>query len=271
MTLPALLVLISVNLETQIGKIDDIAEITAYFPSDIPDNRVSEISERLPDPLLTRKSFMSAASALAQLSEVMNLKPILNALEYNPLPAALLVRPDEPDVATAREIEQILTNLPEVELVQLDSLWLQRLEAWLDLLDTLSSALSLIVVGGLLLIVSSTVGSAYRAVAEIHHQANRGTDSYVRRPFVYFGAFQGSRRYSGCLLTAALGHQLGIAVKALALHYQTIFAVAGLSVGQNLAMILLGASIGGFCVFFSVSRKIATFNPLFQQRYDDFQ
>ena len=47
MTLPALLVLITVNLEMQIGKIGDMAEITAYFSNDIGDNRVSEISERL--------------------------------------------------------------------------------------------------------------------------------------------------------------------------------------------------------------------------------
>ena len=133
MTLPALLVLISANLQTQLGKVEDMAEITAYFSNDIANNRVSEISERLHSLFANVEiRYVSAASALAQLSEVMTLKPILNALEYNPLPAALLVRPDEPGVATAREIEQILTNLPEVELVQLDSLWLQRLEAWLD-------------------------------------------------------------------------------------------------------------------------------------------
>ena len=80
---------------------------------------------------------MSLASALAQLSEVTTLKPVLGALESNPLPAAVIVRPKEPGVATAREIEQILVSLPEVELVQLDFLWLQRLEAWLDFLDTL--------------------------------------------------------------------------------------------------------------------------------------
>ena len=31
MTLPALLVLISVNLQAQLGKVEDMAEITAYF------------------------------------------------------------------------------------------------------------------------------------------------------------------------------------------------------------------------------------------------
>ena len=98
-----------------------------------------------------------------------------------------------------------------------------------------------------------------------------GTDAYVRRPFVYFGGFLGAAGGTlACLFTAAIGHQLVTAVNALALHYQpaqpaqtvqTVFAVAGLSVGQNLAIILLGASIGGLAAFFSVSRKIATFNP----------
>ena len=263
MTLPALLVLISVNLETQIGKIGDMAEITAYFSSDIPDNRISEISERLRSLFANVEiRYVSAASALAQLSEVMTLKPILHALEYNPLPAALLIRPDEPGVATAREIEQILTNLPEVELVQLDSLWLQRLEAWIGLLNTLSSAVSLVVVSGLLLIINNTIEGGVQSRREeirITKQLG-GTDAYVRRPFLYFGVFLGAAGGTlACLLTAALGHQLGIAVKALALLYETDFTVAGLSFGQNLAMILLAAGIGWLAAFFSVSRKIATF------------
>lgn len=57
----------------------------------------------------------------------------------------------------------------------------------------------------------------------------------------------------------ALGHQFGIAVNALALLYQTDFAVVGLSFCQNLAMILLGSGIGWLAAFSSVSRKIATF------------
>ncbi|MEE3011042.1 MAG: permease-like cell division protein FtsX, partial [Pseudomonadota bacterium] len=219
MTLPALLVLISVNLEMQIGKIGDMAEITAYFSNDIADNRVSEISERLHSLFANVEiRYVSAASALAQLSEVMTLKPILNALEYNPLPAALFVRPDEPDVATAREIEQILTNLPEVELVQLDSLWLQRLEAWIGLLNTLSSAVSLVVVSGLLLIINNTIEGGVQSRREeirITKQLG-GTDAYIRRPFLYFGVFLGAAGGTlACLQTAALGHQLGTAVKAL--------------------------------------------------------
>ena len=268
MTLPALLVLISVNLQTQLGKVEDLAEVTAYFFIDVPDYRASEISERLHAHIAHAEiNYVSAASALAQLSEVTTLQPVLGALESNPLPAAVIVRPKEPGVATAREIEQILVSLPEVELVQLDFLWLQRLEAWLDLLDTLSSALSLIVVSGLLLIVGNIVGSSVQSRREeirIIKQIG-GTDAYVRRPFVYFGGFLGAAGGTlACLLTAALGHQLAMAVNALALHYQpvqTVFAVAGLSVGQNLAIILLGASIGGLAAFFSVSRKIAIFNP----------
>ena len=264
MTLPALLVLISVNLETLAGKIGDMAEITAYFPTDISDGRVSEISERLHALFANVEiRYVSAASALAQLSEVTTLKPILNALESNPLPAALLVRPDEPGIATAREIEQILASLPEVELVQLDSLWLQRLEAWLGLLDTMSFALSLIVVSGLLLIINITVEGGVQSKREeirITMQLG-GTDAYVRRPFLYFGVFLGAAGGTlACLLTAALGHQLRIAVKALTLLYQTDFAVAGLSFGQNLAMILLAAGIGWLAAFFSVSRKFATIN-----------
>ena len=37
MSLPALLVLISVNLQTQLEKVEDMAEVAAYFFKDVPD------------------------------------------------------------------------------------------------------------------------------------------------------------------------------------------------------------------------------------------
>ncbi|MEC9086332.1 MAG: hypothetical protein VYD74_04455 [Pseudomonadota bacterium] len=87
MTLPALLVLISVNLQTQLGKVEDIAEVTAYFFKDVPDHRVSEISERSQSEIAHAEIiYVSAASALAQLTEVTALQPVLGALEPNRCP-----------------------------------------------------------------------------------------------------------------------------------------------------------------------------------------
>jgi cell division transport system permease protein len=122
---------------------------------------------------------------------------------------------------------------------------------------------SLVVVSGLLLIINNTIEGGVQSRREeirITKQLG-GTDAYIRRPFLYFGVFLGAAGGTlACLQTAALGHQLGTAVKALALLYQTDFALAGLSFGQNLVVILLGAGIGWLAAFFSVSRKIATFS-----------
>ena len=262
-TLPASLLLISLNLQTHLGKLNETSEITAYFPSDLPENRLSEISEHLHTQFVgIEVSYVSTALALAQLNEVDAFQLILDSLDNNPLPAALIVRTDEPSVATARKIEKVLLNLAEVELVQLDTLWLQKLLAWLRLLDSLTSALTIIVVGGLLLIIGNTVGSSVQNKREEIRIIKQfgGTDAFVRRPFLHFGFSLGAAGgILACLLTAGFGHQLGIAAKALALLYQADFVVVGLSYGQNVTMILLSASIGGLAAFFAVSRKIASF------------
>ena len=263
MALPASLLLISLNLQTHLGKLDETSEITAYFPSDLPKNRISEISEYLHTQFVgIEVRYVSTALALAQLNEVDAFQPILNSLENNPLPAALIVRTDEPSVATARKIEQVLLNLAEVELVELDILWLQKLVAWLRLLDSLTSVLSIIVVGGLLLIIGNTVGSSVQDKREEIRIIKQfgGTDAFVRRPFIHFGLSLGAAGGTlACLLTAGVGHQLGTAAKALALLYQADFVVVGLGFGQNVTIILLSASIGGLAAFFAVSRKIASF------------
>ena len=265
MTLPALLLLLSLNVQTQLGNLDDTAEITAYFPVDLPEDRVSEISEYLQMQIGdTEIRYVPTTLALAQLNESVIFKPILDALESNPLPAALIVRPEEPSVATALEIERILLGLAEIEMVQLDTTWLQRLEAWLRLLDSLLLALYLIIVCGLLLIIAHAVGSSVQSRREeirIMKQFG-GTDAFIRRPFLYFGVLIGAAGGTlTCLLTAGIGHQLGVAAKALALLYQADFALVGLSFEQNLAMIVLSASIGGLSAFLAVSGKIASFNP----------
>ncbi len=70
----------------------------------------------------------------------------------------------------------------------------QRLEAWLGLLDTLSFAVFLTVVSGLVLIVNNTVEGGVqdrREEIRITKQLG-GTDAHVRRPFLYFGVFLGA-------------------------------------------------------------------------------
>ena len=128
-------------------------------------------------------------------------------------------------------------------------------------LNTLSSAVSLVVVSGLLLIINNTIEGGVQSRREEIRTKQLEVQMLIPPPVSVFRRL--SRAAGGtlaCLLTAELGHQLGTEVKALALLYQTDFALAGLSFGQNLVVILLGAGIGWLAAFFSVSRKIATFS-----------
>ena len=117
--------------------------------------------------------------------------------------------------------------------------------------------LSLIVVSGLLLIVGNIVGSSVQSRREeirIIKQIG-GTDAYIRRPFVYFGGFLGAAGGTlACLLprqSASTGDGGRRARTALSANPASpnCLAVAGLSFGQNLTIILLGASMEGSLLF----------------------
>ncbi|MEO0996345.1 MAG: permease-like cell division protein FtsX, partial [Pseudomonadota bacterium] len=61
---------------------------------------------------------------------------VLDGLQQNPLPHALVVRPAElADAATIAVLKTDLANLPETDLVQLDTEWIERFRAVLALIE----------------------------------------------------------------------------------------------------------------------------------------
>ena len=116
----------------------------------------------------------------------------LKVLPNNPLPDAVVVAftPGEDLATRANELARVWRSWPNVDLVQLDSAWVQRLEALLRFgkVGLLLLALSVI------LVVLATVFNTVRMQAlsqreEIGVARLVGaTEGFVRRPFLYLGA-----------------------------------------------------------------------------------
>src|SRR5690606_22659785 len=118
---------------------------------------------------------------------------VLRELPENPLPAVLLVTPKEINEAELGDLQQQLQSLEDVDLVQLDMLWVQRLSAILQLGDRFVFGLTLLLVATLLLVIGNTIRlhiENRRTEIEVIKLVG-GTDGYVRRPFLYMGALYG--------------------------------------------------------------------------------
>ncbi|WP_305806384.1 permease-like cell division protein FtsX [Stenotrophomonas sp. YIM B06876] len=182
---------------------------------------------------------------LADLRQNAGLGEAIDALGENPLPTLLVVTPalaDDARLATSLEA------LPQADLVQHDALWRQRLDGWLNFGSRLVQVLSVLLGLGAVLVVGNTVRLDIQARREEIGvlQLLGASDGFIRRPFVYLGAWYGLA--AGALALALIGISgwaLRPPLTALSHSYGSPFVLQGLDALHS-AMVLLGTLVLGW-------------------------
>ena len=144
-------------------------------------------------PDVAAADWVSREQALDEFQQLSGLGEALKELPENPLPGVVIVTPEEVDKDKLEALRQQLAELPGVQLAQLDLLWVERLTAILKLGDRFVFGLTLLLVATLLLVIGNTIRlhiENRRTEIEVIKLVG-GTDGYVRRPFLYTGAFYG--------------------------------------------------------------------------------
>ncbi|EQD34699.1 cell division permease protein FtsX, partial [mine drainage metagenome] len=119
----------------------------------------------------------------------------LAALKSNPLPNVLRVvpRPRASGPLALEALRRTFAAWPEVDMVQLDTQWVMRFEAIVALVRRLVLLAAVLLGAGVLAVVGNTIR------LEILNRSDEievtklvgGSNSFVRRPFVYTGALYG--------------------------------------------------------------------------------
>ena len=114
-------------------------------------------------------------------------------LRDNPLPDAFVVGVADREPATVERLERDLRALPKVAQVQIDSVWMRRLDALLDLGRSVVALLAVLLGSALVAVTFNTIRLQIVTHAE-EIEVSRlvgATDAYVRRPFFYLGSLLG--------------------------------------------------------------------------------
>lgn len=182
---------------------------------------------------------------MAELRDSAGLGEALDALDDNPLPTLLIVTPAAADDA---QLAAALSALPQADLVQHDALWRKRLDGWLRFGERLVQVLSVLLGAGAALVVGNTVRLDIQSRREEIGvlQLLGASDGFIRRPFLYLGAWYGFGAGVMALgLIAASGLALGPPLAELADSYGSHFALHGLDALHS-AFVLLGTLLLGW-------------------------
>jgi len=265
LALPASLRVLVSNLGTLSGGWQSAAEFTVYFKLEVPTDRARSLAREIASrPDVGSVQFVDRGTALEDFRTHSGFGTALDALEGNPLPDALVVRPASGAASDVEGIAAALRKLPETDLVQLDTQWVARLRALLAL-ATRIVGLATVLLG---LAVAILVGNTIRL--EIQNRSAEievtklvgGTDGFIRRPFLYLGLCYGlSGAVVAYLLILGTLAILGPPVSKLAALYDSRFALAGLSWRETGVLVGGGALLGWAGAWLAAARHLRAVEP----------
>ncbi len=235
------------NSSTIAGNASGVQQISLFMTLDADKKDVAEIKSRLRDAALGAWRFVAKDEALQHLKSSEGMAEIIESLPKNPLPDAFVVEPANTEPESLEGLAKTFSAWPKVAHVQLDSAWVKRFNAFLQIGKLSVVMLAGLFAGALVVVTFNTIRLQILAhAAEIEVAKLIGaTDAFVRRPFQYFGALQGA--FGGlfaALLVSMAGMLLQAPVGELVALYGASFALRGLSLASTAALMSIGAGLG---------------------------
>ena len=265
LSLPMGLSLLLSNVERLGGSWQRAAQISLYLQIDASEAQGQALREQIAAmDDVEEAEWISREQALSEFQQQSGLGEALKELPDNPLPGVIVVTPQQVDKVALEALRLRLAELPRVQQAQLDLLWVERLSAMLKLGERFVFGLTLLLVMALLLVIGNTIRlhiENRRTEIEVIKLVG-GTDSYVRRPFLYMGTLHGFG--AGMLAWLLLAYGLGWlddAVVRLAGLYGSDFALDGVPLADGLSLLLGAVLLGYIGAWLAVARHLNELAP----------
>ena len=253
------------SVQTLGSQIAGTPQISIFLASGTGTGDIERIGDKLRQTAgIKRIEFVPREAALKKLQQNSGMADVIGGLSQNPLPDAFLVFPRDGSVAALEALRDELKTWQHFDHVQLDSAWIYKLEALLDIGRTAVAILAALLSFALIAITFNTIRLQILTRREEIEVAKLigATDAFIRRPFLYFGLTQGLLGGIAAWLLVAgslilLNHQ----VATLAQLYAGNFTLQHLSLGDSATLLVFSAYLGWLGAWFSVSQHLWQIEP----------
>ncbi len=226
------------------GDVQQSREIDLFLKPDTPVARAQALALELRGrDDVAGVELRTPEQGMAEFRERSGLGASLDTLEGNPLPSLLIVVPEGDDA----RLVAALQALPETDLLQHDAAWRDRLAGWMGFGRRLAWVLAALFGLGALLVVGNTVRLDIQSRREEIGvlQLLGASDGFIRRPFIYLGAWYGLAAGALALgLLSLAAWALHDPLATLARSYGSAFALAGLDAVGALVVVVGATAIG---------------------------
>jgi cell division transport system permease protein len=267
LALPLALSLFVTNAQVATGDFANAVDMSVYFKTDVPLTKAEQLASNAAQrPEVASVTVISADKALDEFRTYSGFGEALDALKENPLPHVLHVRP-KPEASSPAALDSLrhyFTAWPEVDIVQVDTEWVMRFNAILEVLRRLLLITAALLGSGVLAIIGNTIRLEIlnrRAEIEVTKLVG-GSNGFVRRPFLYTGVLYGlGGAVLAWLIVEAAVAILGQPVATLAQLYGSRYLLQG-PTDEDIGIVLAaGIVLGWLGAWISAARHLRSIEP----------
>ena len=264
LSLPFALYAILDNAHRAVGGLDRSARLTAFLRHDLGEPETASLAATMRQwDEVGHVRMITRAEALSEYQQITGFNDVRAIFDgHNPLPDLIVVtaRGDRSGRADLIALRDRVSARAEVDAVELDLVWVDRLTAILETLRRIVLVLFAMLGLGILLIVGNTirlnVESRREEIGII--RLFGATDAFIRRPFLYTGLWYGliAGGVACALVAAATGLAAG-PVERLVTLYSSDFELIGLHPWSAAVAIATGGLLGLAGAWIAVARVLA--------------
>jgi cell division transport system permease protein len=267
LALPLFLNLALQNVRTATANWNDAFDVSVYMDKRANAARVAAVAKLLRqrgDVAAVR--VITAEQALAEFRANSGFGKALDVLADNPLPDTLIVTPTlmASSPQGMETLKEAIAAVADVHTVQLDTDWVKRLYALLDLLRRVVVLTGGLLGAGVVLIVGNTIRlDILNRRVEIEVMKLVGaSDGFARRPFLYSGIWYGlGGGLMALILVFIAVAVLAQPVESLAKLYGSPFRLQGLGFTAGVRVLGLGVGLAWLGSWLAATRHIRGIDP----------